>query len=168
MGDNIYPSWPSRYAVKCAKSWTSNSVRGFDNYIGMQYISIRVNGKPCPQSCTFAQSTPKDKLWGDGAVSSLRLNTASLLIDRFKLCLLSLIALKIPNRTVASETLDTAILFMEILQPDLTHTIRKEVDPLEWAELLGSIGGTWGELEVRQQFVVSRVTLMWFRSKGKW
>lgn len=46
---------------------------------------------------------------------------------------------------VRSYTQDTAVMLLEILQPDLTHTVRKEVDPLEWAELLGSIGGTWGE-----------------------
>lgn len=34
---------------------------------------------------------------------------------------------------------------MHIWQPSLTHTIRKEIDPLEWAEIMGSIGGTWGE-----------------------
>ena len=40
---------------------------------------------------------------------------------------------------------DVAIMFMSIWQPSLTHTIRKEVDPLEWGEILGNIGGTWGK-----------------------
>ncbi|CAM9376339.1 unnamed protein product [Ascophyllum nodosum] len=40
-------------------------------------------------------------------------------------------------------TVDIAFMLMHILQPAFTHTIRREVDPLEWAELIGSIGGTW-------------------------
>ena len=40
---------------------------------------------------------------------------------------------------------DKAYMVMHVLQPALTHIIRREVDPLEWAELVGSIGGTWGE-----------------------
>ena len=37
---------------------------------------------------------------------------------------------------------------MNVLQPSLTDTIREEIDPLEWTELLGNIGGTWGECEL--------------------
>ena len=39
-------------------------------------------------------------------------------------------------------------LLIKVLQPSLTHTIRAEIDPLEWAELLGNIGGIWGECEL--------------------
>lgn len=34
---------------------------------------------------------------------------------------------------------------LDLFQPDLSHTVRKEIDPLEWTELIGSVGGTWGE-----------------------
>ena len=39
-------------------------------------------------------------------------------------------------------------LLMKVLQPSLTNTIRAEIDPLEWTELLGNIGGIWGECEL--------------------
>ncbi|CAN0431922.1 unnamed protein product [Ascophyllum nodosum] len=40
-------------------------------------------------------------------------------------------------------TYDKGHFFMNVLQPSLTDTIREEIDPLEWTELLGNIGGTW-------------------------
>lgn len=53
--------------------------------------------------------------------------------------------MKMPNWDILSGTQDVAVMLVEILQPGLTHTIRKEVDPLEWAEILGNLGGAWGE-----------------------
>ena len=50
---------------------------------------------------------------------------------------------------------DKAYMFMDVLQPALTHTIRREVDPLEWAELVGSIGGTWGEWKSRLSTLIN-------------
>lgn len=39
---------------------------------------------------------------------------------------------------------------MHIWQPSLSHTVRKEIDPLEWAEIVGNLGGAWGEREIEQ------------------
>lgn len=41
-------------------------------------------------------------------------------------------------------------MFMQIWQPGLSHTVRKEIDPLEWAEIVGNLGGAWGERRVEQ------------------
>lgn len=40
---------------------------------------------------------------------------------------------------------DVGVVIVDLYQPALTHTVRKEVDPLEWTELVGNIGGTCGE-----------------------
>lgn len=36
------------------------------------------------------------------------------------------------------------VIYLDLSQPALTHTVQEAVDPLEWTELMGNIGGTWG------------------------
>lgn len=51
---------------------------------------------------------------------------------------------------------DMALMLVDLYQPELTHTLRKEIDPLEWAELIGNIGGTWGEQMFKLELFVAR------------
>lgn len=37
------------------------------------------------------------------------------------------------------------LLFMDLQQPALSHTVLKEVEPVEIATIIGSIGGAWGK-----------------------
>lgn len=50
-------------------------------------------------------------------------------------------------------------MFLRIVQPELSHTLRKEVDPFSWMEIVGNIGGTWGEYHITTMSVLSYFTV---------
>lgn len=41
---------------------------------------------------------------------------------------------------------DVAVLPFLLIQPSLSKTVQMEIDPLQWTEIVGNIGGLWGEL----------------------
>lgn len=41
------------------------------------------------------------------------------------------------------------VVLLKVSKPRLSYTVRKEIHPLEWAEIFGNIGGCWGEYRLR-------------------
>lgn len=50
---------------------------------------------------------------------------------------------QVPNFPV--ETYERGALLLEVHQPFMSHTVRREIDPLQWAELVDHLGGAMGE-----------------------
>lgn len=43
-------------------------------------------------------------------------------------------------------------MFVDLFQPQLSRTVRKEIDSFEWTELVGNVGGTWGEQRIKNLY----------------
>lgn len=37
------------------------------------------------------------------------------------------------------------IMLLDMYQPSMSKIVRREIDPLEWTEIFGNVGGFWGE-----------------------
>lgn len=42
---------------------------------------------------------------------------------------------------------DRGLLPLLLYQPRLSKTVQREIDPLQWTEIVGNVGGLWGEFQ---------------------